>query len=161
MNEDNAAHALLKLPRKGEAALFQEACQMLGFQVSGDGVYCEGRHLASIRNNRLVVNEVELEALSLDLEPLNTQRKIELNRIYFRLNADRVAIHEAGHGVAALLKQVDFCYIRVGMEHEIQLCSMWNLYRSQIVTQASSFEESHTSNGSLLLSKTKNWRSCA
>ena len=35
------------------------------------------------------------------------------------------------------------------------------LYRSQIVTQASSFEESHTSNGSLLLSKTKNWRSCA
>ncbi len=127
MNQDNSAHALLKLPRKGEAPLFLEACKLLGFEIRGGGVYHENLHLANIENGRLVVSEVVAEQLSYeDLPPLNGQRKIELNRIYLQLNAERVAIHEAGHAVAAVQERVDFCYVRIGLQHELQICSAWN-----------------------------------
>lgn len=123
MNQDNAAHTLLKLPRSGDESLFVEACRILGFEVRGDGVYHADRHVATIQNQRLIVNEAITKELSYDLPPLNLQRQNAINEIYFQLCEERVAIHEAGHAVAAVMQQVDFCYVRIGVEHEVQFCS--------------------------------------
>ena len=127
MNEDNAADGLLKFPREGEEALLVEGCKILGFKVVDGGVYHDNLHLARIQDKRLViVNEEAVKDLSYDLPPLTLSRKIKLNEIYFQLCEERIAIHEAGHAVAAIMRQVPFCFVRIGVQQELHLCSKWN-----------------------------------
>ncbi len=124
--DENAAEALMKLPTTGERFLYEEACEALGLELRGNDFYHEENRLATIENGGLTVHNEAVRKLKFDLPPLNDKRLFALNSVYFRLDKDRVAIHEAGHAVAAWMKAVDFCFVRIGVEHEIQLCAKWS-----------------------------------
>jgi len=123
----NAIYYLREMPHFGEHDLLVEACEALGFDIrrqpSGAFVTYQDYVVATIVGDKLIPESLVMDQLA-ETIPVVTQEQGEaFDRALSKLEREEIAVHEAGHVVAAHARGLSLCYARIGEVSEVQLCA--------------------------------------
>ncbi|MCG8451022.1 MAG: hypothetical protein MI725_15750 [Pirellulales bacterium] len=83
----------------------------------------ENKQLGVIREDSLSLDSEALNALGAVLPPISSEQGRAFDKALSELERDQIAIHEAGHAVAAYELGLRVCYARLDEVSEVQLCS--------------------------------------
>lgn len=86
----------------GEPELLSEVCEALGFVVRDGDVFYKTAPVARIADGQLSLNPKVSGRLRNELKPLNQHQSDTFTPAWFRFARYRMAVHEAGHAIAAI-----------------------------------------------------------
>ena len=123
----DAIHYLRSMPHTGMQDALIEACEALGFNVqpetSGASIWHNRILVAEVNDNEFKLRYAALDQLDGSMPVVTPEQGQAFDRALVKIEWDQVAIHEAGHVVAAHKLGLTICFARLGAESAMQLCA--------------------------------------
>jgi hypothetical protein len=114
------------MPLLGPHEELLEACEALGFSVqrepSGALVKCADLTMAMVVADVLTPDTAAMERAEHAMPPVTPEQEQAFNKALWKLEREKIAVHEAGHAVAARVLGLNLCYVTICGGGETQFC---------------------------------------
>src|SRR4029450_1257726 len=121
-----AAEFLEQMPHVGPHAELVSAVEALGLTGKQDDdrtlVLFGDSIISVVAGDELSLNTQVIRSIAKSMPPVTPEQGRAFDRILSRLERDSIAVHEAGHVVAAHSLGFKICFARLGEVSEVQLC---------------------------------------
>jgi len=123
----NALDFLREMPHGGHLDSLVSACEALGFSVqpTSDGILIEfgGASVARIQDGCLSVDMGVANQLNSGMPAPTREQEETFNLVLVKLERNEIAVHEAGHAIAAHVLGLKCTFVRIDPEGEMKLCA--------------------------------------
>jgi len=117
---------LREMPHEGPYEVLIEACCALGFKISTSPhtyfVSYNGTTVATITGEAIQIISIAADGLAKTMPPVTSEQGGAFDKVLSRLDRNKIAVHEAGHAVAAFHSNLDINFVQLGEVSEMELC---------------------------------------